>query len=673
MATFSVGELDADDSEESGPEYSQGLSGTTPPVHGRYMKMARRGHKTKNIRKTSPTAYHNTPVLARPHSEVFQKSTEEDYTGYLERRRNTVGGTGSEHHQVLGLGLQQDLLQGEESKPGRSRRKQKNKERKKNRDEKVSGGGNTTLSPRSPLEAETVDVVWESEDRGNVLSVDTPMEGSFRDRLSRAHAESSSHSAVYHSSIHCPPERKQFYRKFLQKLEKTGVYHRQVEGAFSPAAGLHIPRMYSEDLTAVNPYGHLFDHIWMELQAHFHNQSVEDLNQWLFYKNFEIDCVLNGIDNFKLSTEPADCGLLLQRQVSQERMSVESSPKLHRAKQEEGNGSHQQESLNSSSDPGSLVCSRKPEDFLSPVQRKALKVVRELLTELEEAQQLFPNLKRFGDNHPKARTHHFCLRVETLTLWCKVVERLCCRLSCLSSWFGVPVVSPLQLPQCPVQSRSDPSSGHSTVVLPPLVVSCGDFPDGDVDPQQSLTSSALRHVVARSQTYPSSASPTSSRKQHHHKVVLNPYRRFIDKSLKTLGLSKMMKFLKDMINPTLSLVHYALAPVSEHAPFLQGYQESEEYAEERTPLLQHYRAQAVPQSHRQAAPFLERANSFIPDSWIQEFEEMGLPSFVNQYVQLLRVPLDVMGDCLALQLELKQHKPSSHIVKTVSTLHDVDV
>ena len=57
------------------------------------------------------------------------------------------------------------------------------------------------------------------------------------------------------------------------------------------------------------------------------------------------------------------------------------------------------------------------------------------------------------------------------------------------------------------------------------------------------------------------------------------------------------------------------------------------------------------------------------DCWIDEFRSMNLPPFVCMYIQLLRVPLDVMYDCLSLQLRLKPpQEPSPHSVKQVLPL-----
>ncbi len=99
-------------------------------------------------------------------------------------------------------------------------------------------------------------------------------------------------------------------------------------------------------------------------------------------------------------------------------------------------------------------------------------------------------------------------------------------------------------------------------------------------------------------------------------------------------------------------------------------------AEERKPILHAVRfmnpaalrrydrspAEAPPSS---SSPLM-RSTSVGPIKWLTEFEKMGLPMFWQQYLQVLHVPLDVMHECLKLQLELgKQQTFSPHIIKRV--------
>lgn len=105
----------------------------------------------------------------------------------------------------------------------------------------------------------------------------------------------------------------------------------------------------------------------------------------------------------------------------------------------------------------------------------------------------------------------------------------------------------------------------------------------------------------------------------------------------------------------------------------------EEFSEdERKPLLENIRHFMSPgvldhfsSNVEQELPshLFSRSTSLEPQNWNEEFQIMNLPSFAMQYIQLIHVPLDVMRECLRLQVELDKDlcKPSPHTVKQVST------
>ena len=77
---------------------------------------------------------------------------------------------------------------------------------------------------------------------------------------------------------------------------------------------------------------------------------------------------------------------------------------------------------------------------------------------------------------------------------------------------------------------------------------------------------------------------------------------------------------------------------------------------------------------REEPPQFERTTSTGPENWIQESQLMGLPLFTTQYIQLVHVPLDVMHECLQLQLELRlPQKPSLHSVRQVRAVRSSTV
>lgn len=70
-------------------------------------------------------------------------------------------------------------------------------------------------------------------------------------------------------------------------------------------------------------------------------------------------------------------------------------------------------------------------------------------------------------------------------------------------------------------------------------------------------------------------------------------------------------------------------------------------------------------------PLLKRRSSLFPidgGGWLNVFEQMNLPSFDRQFLQLARVPLDVMHVCIRKNLDLRlQDNLSILSLKAVSS------
>lgn len=130
--------------------------------------------------------------------------------------------------------------------------------------------------------------------------------------------------------------------------------------------------------------------------------------------------------------------------------------------------------------------------------------------------------------------------------------------------------------------------------------------------------------------------------------------------------------MKEFIGPVLHLAKYSLSTHNED-------KDSDLYEEfsddENKPLLMHAKRFMNPavfnnfnEITQEVPPHLfERSTSMETQNWMDEFRAMKLPIFSVQYIQLVHVPLDVMRECLKLQMELGKdvQSPSAHTVKQV--------
>ena len=152
-----------------------------------------------------------------------------------------------------------------------------------------------------------------------------------------------------------------------------------------------------------------------------------------------------------------------------------------------------------------------------------------------------------------------------------------------------------------------------------------------------------------------------------------PYRKFVDRGLKKHSLFSLIGLLQKFIQPVQNLAIAALSPhAREGEEDREGGEEGTDdpYPEpERRPLLRPFLCPTTTDQdtfHPREVTY-ERATSVSSLNWEQEFEAMYLPHFGRQYIQLVHTPLDVMHECLKLQLELQlPEKPSPLSVKQVS-------
>ena len=733
------------ESEDSGMDYFNGLPGTTPPHDGRFIKKARKGHKHRgsgtkklSLGHVPKASYRDKPDLKRrpksmvtlPHAPQEGRAEER-----LHHRRHTVHAVklGRSHHhrekKTSGSSSGGYMSPGSVDEVGtKKKRKEEARKRKKDRDEKVSFREPKTsvVSFPSASDVHTADPVNVPDFGGtaHILPIDSTASltmslqpqllrsvrgsssyESFRQRRSKsdAHLSLASLTSAERQSIHCPPERKQFYRLFLKTLKYSGINsstHSRMDG--SPS-GIHVPRQFSENLALQNPFGHVFDHIWLELQAFLAEKTLEEQKEWLFFQSGHIDKILTRITNFELPLYDPQRSLNSMFFGVCDREAYESlntpapggsTPPNFQADDEAtivpdsaatslttAAPASQQDSVESKSSGNSITCDCKHDQFLSPFQMIAVRKAKELMEELEKIEALYPSCQRMGDEHPKYRTLLFRRRLESLTLWLKVTVSLADRLCALSAWLGTPVTVP-EVCNDNVRPRSysyerPPEPPEITVGSPKSPGMKPQFQVGSPDdPEQSLSFRSLQRL--NSSLCRTQSSSTSSRSQgtlqrffsNYQSASLDedhgPYHLFIDKGLKKKGLNRLMDMLLKFMEPILKLAQFALTPLSDQDKTDDA--STVDNAEERRPLLQPF----LPSFHTSADKYHQRTTEYArgtsvsPESWTQEFEAMNLPLFSLQYIQLVHVPLDVMHECLRLQLVLKPPaQPSAHSVKQV--------
>ena len=291
-----------------------------------------------------------------------------------------------------------------------------------------------------------------------------------------------------------------------------------------------------------------------------------------------------------------------------------------------------------------------PETFLERRQLLALQRVTSLLDELEQAECLYPSTRALGDENPEYRRPNFCRKVEALQLWCKITKGLSCRLCDLSTWFGTRIHEPKDDNLYPVERAFSTDSGtpsSSSSAHTPLV-----------QPSAVLPSSLVLSPASGDERRQVICSPASSGKMSIRVVRVGRYHHFVVRALKK-GIKRMMDSISTHNH---CVLHLALGALAGRRSRGHWAEDDEGEGEERVPIY--------PSRYSSGAEEGEEWEGQRVD-WLVEFDKMNLPMFHDQFLLLARVRLDVIHECLRLQLYLRPPKtPSEFIISRVSIAPD---
>ena len=320
----------------------------------------------------------------------------------------------------------------------------------------------------------------------------------------------------------CPPERKQFYRQILKRIN-TGTRHRiePVQGGMQ-----HVSRLRSENLALGNPFGPMWEQIWQEIQTYLGEMTQGEYDQFKYKIGEQVEAIISRVMKFKVGCSDAftkDGGLLntskvhhsdqdiMQAVVRKLTFSSESAVELQSLGKEssgtlvewDGDDERQPNSdgrrcrfaVGSSAAIGdgntrggpcaaavtntasksatdaesvsrtcaSTTCKSSKskycfDQFLSEEQLTALDEVDGLLDKMYTLESRYPNRKRLGEEHPRYNEVHFKVRHIALVLWFKVTTSLADKLCSLSVWLETSVIVP---DICREVSGSE--GGHMTI------------------------------------------------------------------------------------------------------------------------------------------------------------------------------------------------------------------
>ena len=610
--------ISSEDSDPSPVEYDKGVYGTTPPSGGRFRKIERRGHKHKSSKKSSPghVTYRNLERQAHAISRVKSAEwpnvmSEEIPEDVKSPRRHTVYDTVPEYPVT---GLMDTNIKGK-------KKLKHNKDKHKNRKEKLSfipphmreikPSFSFTENINTSESLSAAYLQSPSAENGGLLS-NFP-------RIERSHSDAQLSLTLSTSqSMHCPPDRKQFYRSFTKALNIVSRRQHQTIPAY------HIPRQHSENLSAENPFGHINDELWVELRASLNGYTVEEQEEHDSQLHNEVDSILDRIIEFRF-TPPTqsidDCFRGIDDyepilSLPSGGIQLKSINEHNFDEEDEGPQTLTQQTSSESDGSSVQIENFSKERFLTNEQQSALHKVDSLLQDLEKVESLYSSTAKIGRENTKYCQMTFKRRKDALVLWHKITDGIANTLARLSKWFGTPVHS--------VHNEPTPSSS----IEPSRSSSSGGFgmhTISEVNPEESLPLSAVASsLLTQSSVYSSVNSRTTLQRLFSSRNDFSTdddkqkgYRRFVNQVLKKKGLPWLIDELLNFISPILGFAEDAMI-VKTHNE-CDSSSEDESRDNERLPLLFY-----LPSDYTKVT---NRITSSAPRCWVDEFSAMNLPSF----------------------------------------------
>jgi hypothetical protein len=328
-----------------------------------------------------------------------------------------------------------------------------------------------------------------------------------------------------------------------------------------------------------------------------------------------------------------------------------------------------------------------PASCITPEQLEALSAVEILMNRLDKAQSYYPNLQALARDYPLYKSDLFERRLKALNLWYNVMQDLHHKIRLLTTWMDVRVdLRPFSMKTRFLRLQA--SRRFSLQASRPLSTSVRQ---NRVQSESLLDDTAAQYYHAMSlppeflskqpqfvDLMESEAVATAFQDEPEllehlfpsydfdvDEGVTSRYRKFVDKSLKQMGLSKLMARLSKCLHRTLKRALNTL--VCQDSSKLVTYEESLPSMMEEglvnSPLSPPPGGFRLPQQcfgkdrlqKRRRSSAVKRNLSGLS----QEFVKMGLPSFKLPFLRLLCVPVDVIHECMRLRLDHKPQKEPS--------------
>lgn len=537
----------------------------TPPVNKRFMKRAK----------------------VKQHSNQKKNLSYKDYKEYLEKKKlqpktavNVIKEKYPAGQGLLSLGH----VDSDDSMEKEARRELKERKRKDGKDIRKTFKTSRGIERDEKLyPKDLITLVPDAQDtqlkgtRTRKIFNSTPLVMPNNNLLNPLLDERLLRRGAFDSSEICPRDRIEFYRIFSMLINMGSHGKKEKDGKDQMVPGINRQLSFEQEFWQTQ----FTDLLWIELQAYLNDCPAQEQFDTISQERERVPGVLNSVLNFKIDCKGFNIGARC-----------------------DGDDAEDCFQNNSGLERSSPSLSTPYENYITPEmlqkQREAISQVQDLLEELDKCEKLFPTSKAFEKAYELYASELFVQRVKCLYLWLNITLDLCHKMKVLEKILGVQNIEGLNWPiiECGSHRNSLNFENNVFIELPnsPNVQTGSEDEDsnssrvekegGSDKNLMSLTDSQSKkvHFLVASESEKSSraASPMTvqplpnasstplkasaqlasvSQRNDIYRNLSDPnfedynktsmYRYFVDKSLKKMGMNKLILRLRDLLDRTL--------------------------------------------------------------------------------------------------------------------------
>ncbi|XP_023240304.1 mitogen-activated protein kinase kinase kinase 4-like [Centruroides sculpturatus] len=301
-------------------------------------------------------------------------------------------------------------------------------------------------------------------------------------------------------------------------------------------------------------------------------------------------------------------------------------------------------------------------------ESEALHQVTKVLEKLDEVEHYYSCSKALGNEYPVYNSEEFIIRVKTLNLWLNLTQCLRRKIDSLAKLFGIrdklkagwPCYDFNEIQRLVINEEDKNQNNDKMESKHSLKVNFQNISDFTSSPNttgsdRGCCSTSASPDVQNINPFDLSVNNASFNQNTANLDIKyfkssRIYHRYVDKTLRHKGLKYIYSQLTSVLRPILFHVHAALKrpkPTSYAAAVAKVVTDSPNPATKFSDAIL-----LCPNKE-----YCEELSTY--GVWSDTYQKMRLPTFHRPFLFLLRIPLDIVHECLQLRIQQQPEDPSS--------------